>query len=313
MRYLIRNANHGPVVYVATDAATAAHLRDLVAGKLGKATIHGPDDVEPLHRNDPGGWVLWSDGKMTTAIGLHDATRPRSLTQAAEQLITLARGSDSREPEVGWAALTEVQRVVERTVVEQGGPNGYYQPRTVERIVVEMRDGSTQIWLQTTVGYFEGYQCEIVPEPMPEAETESPGPGSVIETAADLYDAIAERRCRVVDTLRGARDDGTIAKHSPGALIGLICGSIYGWVVGEDRDIYKLNGMAYDAALQYARHSDAVRIHELPECGLATWPGEDQVQSAVALARAALAPDDPWWRCGWTTPRAPYLADVSPT
>lgn len=302
-RYMIRNASHGPVVYVATDDAAAARLRDLVAGKQGKATIYGPEDVEPLHRCDRGGWVWWSDAKMTTATGLPDEVRPRSLSPASEQLITRARGSDSGEPEVGWTALVQVQSIVEQTVVEHGAPRGYYMPRTVERLVVEMRDGTRATWIQTTAGYFEGYQCEIVPEP-----GSADGQGSepvTITAAADLYDAIADFQCRVVDSLRRARDDGTLASHSPGALIGLLCGSIYGWGEGEDPEIYGLNRKAYDAALKVARASDspAIGIYDLPECGLGTWPAEAQMEATIALARVTLPPDDPWWRCGWHTLR----------
>lgn len=121
-----------------------------------------------------GDWAFWSDGKFTTSIGLPRWTQTiRSLSEDAIQLISAAMGSDSGEPECGYAFLARVKKIVTSKVLsrERGRPGGYAAPQ-MTRLHVELDNGETAILYNYTAGYFEGYEYELCDRPKPAVPTE---------------------------------------------------------------------------------------------------------------------------------------------
>jgi hypothetical protein len=157
--------------YVALDRAEAERLAKVDGGSIREA------DAELLHAN--GEWAFWSDGKFTTSIGLPRwATQIRSLSRAAESLISECRGSDSGPPKEigGYKALADVASFT-TTTVSEGPPKGVWARAKIDRLDLVMRDGSTRTIYRFTEGYFEGYACDlgetaesVTPRPLTYAE-----------------------------------------------------------------------------------------------------------------------------------------------
>lgn len=143
--------------YVAIDEAEALRLAGIDKTPVDKIER---TEASPVHVKSSD-WVLWSDGRITTAIGLPQNCRPQSLTADAADLISSVRGSDSPAPAFGWGPLTQVDKVVGKRLVEAGGARGAYAAETVQQWTVRMLDGSVVEWWLYTVGYFEGYAFEL--------------------------------------------------------------------------------------------------------------------------------------------------------
>ena len=118
-------------------------------------------DARLLHRTE--WWAYWSDGQLTTAIGLPEQWELRSLSVAAESLIWQVWMSKSRSPQCGWAALADVQAVISCTL-EQISLHQSSDPITIEKLVLEFRNGQQGTLYQRIQRYSDGYCCEIVRE-----------------------------------------------------------------------------------------------------------------------------------------------------
>lgn len=146
--------------YVTTDLSEARRLAEIEGTHLDQieTTPATPKHVD--HRNH---WALWSDGRITTSIGLDDGLRPVSLSTDAARLISSVWGSDSGRPAVGWDLLTQIAEIVSSRTVEEGRGPGSYQGPTIQHLRVRLVDGRrTDLWVYS-VGYFEGYAFEIYP------------------------------------------------------------------------------------------------------------------------------------------------------
>lgn len=120
--------------------------------------------VELVHATET--WAFWSDGRVTTGIGLpRHCNAARGLSKAAHQLIDTARGSDSGEPHDigGYAFLATVAEILREEVVEAAPQRGLYAARRVIRHDLRLVDGTERsIWVETE-GYFEGYVWDAYP------------------------------------------------------------------------------------------------------------------------------------------------------
>jgi hypothetical protein len=150
-RYLTRN-------YVALDSPEAERHAELDHTPADE--IEASEGVEIVHAN--GSWAFWSDGRVTTSIGLPVwATKARALSGEAARIIGAVYGSDSGRPACGYALLAQIAEAVGRADIWIGPAAGVYARESVEAIEVRMRDGSTKTLYQRTAGYCEGYLFEI--------------------------------------------------------------------------------------------------------------------------------------------------------
>ena len=126
-------------------------------------------DARLLHRTE--WWAYWSDGQLTTAIGLPEQWELRSLSVAAESLIWQVWMSKSRwlacashvSPQCGWATLADVQDVISCTL-EQISLHQSSDPIIIEQLVVEFRNGQQGTLYQRIQRYSDGYSWEIARE-----------------------------------------------------------------------------------------------------------------------------------------------------
>lgn len=151
-RYLVSHS------YVALDRHEAERLLKVQGN--GKIQV---DEVDLVHAQN--GWAVWSDGRVTTGIGLPAWTRSiKGLSDAAAGMVSAIRGSDSGSPSVGWKAVLNVEQIIEETTELLGpGSGGHYaKPRAI-RTVVALKGGEKVTWWIYTEGYSEGYAFEIYP------------------------------------------------------------------------------------------------------------------------------------------------------
>jgi len=155
-RYLTRR-------YATLDRAEAERLAAIDGTPVTAIVVA---DAEPVAAS--GSWAWWSDGRLTTAIGLPRWTeRLDGLSADARKLIGLAYGSDSGCPSVGWSALASVAEIVSTNTIETGPPTGVYARAKVETMTVRLTDGTVVKWLVNSSGHYEGYAYEIKPEATP--------------------------------------------------------------------------------------------------------------------------------------------------
>jgi hypothetical protein len=144
--------------------------------------IRETKDVELLHcYTQSGGWAWWSDGRITGCPAEATGSRPNApeaelqlraelrarqcLSDAAIELITGCRGSDSGTPAVGWAQVARIDRIVECVPLLVGPRRPkHYHRLEVERLRVVYTDGATGTLYRTVEGYFEGYRYEVTAE-----------------------------------------------------------------------------------------------------------------------------------------------------
>lgn len=117
-------------------------------------------DATPVHAENS--WVLWSDGYITTSIGLPAwARKIKALSKDAAQLVSLVWGADSGRPGCGYKTLLDVDRIENEEVIEVGPHAGVYHRATIDRLDCRMKDGSLKSLYRYTAGYPEGYACLI--------------------------------------------------------------------------------------------------------------------------------------------------------
>lgn len=134
--------------------------------EIDKGGIEVSPDVELIHVGAGDNWALWSDGRITTAIGLPRHCRlAKGLSKDASRLIGDARGSDSGAPKEigGYAFLSQVAEITSEETVARGGDRGRYARETLTKIGLKMLDGSHTSIVVFTVGYSEGYAWEAYP------------------------------------------------------------------------------------------------------------------------------------------------------
>jgi hypothetical protein len=144
--------------YVVLSWAEATRLARLDQTPL--EAIRYSAAAELVHRTD--WWAWWSDGLLTTAIGLPDSCNPQGLSHAAVELITDVWASDSPAPECGWALLAQIQRILNREVLSTSDSP---QPILRERLTVELLDARQAVLYCCWRGQEEGYCCEVTTEP----------------------------------------------------------------------------------------------------------------------------------------------------
>lgn len=148
--------------YVAVTRDQAERLA-LIDGSARIVETHGVELVHATNLNAASCWAFWSDGAITTSIGLPaELKERRGLSAAAAELIDSVRGSDSGSPRVagGYATLAAVQDVA-RDEVFVGESRGVYARQRVERLTARLSDGSQRTMLLTSGGYSEGYAYEL--------------------------------------------------------------------------------------------------------------------------------------------------------
>lgn len=175
LRYSIGHA------YVALDAAQAERLSKVA----GYAITTTPATV--VHGTST--WALWSDGSITTAIGLPQWAREiNSLSADAASLISAVRGSDSGAPRVGWNALLSVIEVLSQETVESGLSIGHYAKPQIQRMRVRLKNGETPTWWLFTEGYEEGYVYELHPSRESLMRAIAPPPPQWIKPEGQLWE-----------------------------------------------------------------------------------------------------------------------------
>ena len=142
--------------YVAMSWVDATRLARLDGTPLDDV-VYSPE-ARLVHRTD--WWAFWSDGQLTTAIGLPEEWQLRSMSVVAEELITAVWMSDSPSPECGWATLAAIQDVIRTRLLEVSLQSPYY-PVTRHELVVEFRDGRRGTLYQRITRRSDGYLCEI--------------------------------------------------------------------------------------------------------------------------------------------------------
>jgi hypothetical protein len=150
-RYLTRR-------YVALRWVEATRLASLDHTPL--AAIRYAATAELLHRTE--WWAWWSDGLLTTAIGLPESLNPQGLSPDAVELISDVWASESPQPECGWAMLAQVQHVL---YVELLFHQDTDRSLIWEQLMVELHDGQRRILYRLWSRLEEGYLCQIDVEP----------------------------------------------------------------------------------------------------------------------------------------------------
>jgi hypothetical protein len=146
-------------------------------------------DVSILHY--AGNWMLWSDGKITTGIGI-SLPHAGILTPAARKLITTVREADAGAVNLpgGMFALTKLDAVLAENEVERGASRGVYAAERIEHMRVRWLDGTEGDLYAVTAGYFEGYRYDIFPT-LEAAQAEfgySPDASGISEFSSDDFD-----------------------------------------------------------------------------------------------------------------------------
>ncbi|MEM9219172.1 MAG: hypothetical protein AAGD25_33160 [Cyanobacteria bacterium P01_F01_bin.150] len=101
-------------------------------------------DARLLHRTE--WWAYWSDGQLTTAIGLPEAWELQSLSVIAESLIAQVWMSKSRSPHCGWATLADIQDVISCTLEQISLQQPYY-PITIESWWLSFATGNRERYI----------------------------------------------------------------------------------------------------------------------------------------------------------------------
>jgi hypothetical protein len=149
-RYLTRH-------YVCPDREAAFFLAEQDGTPADEVEV--AEGVDVVHLQDS--WAYWSDGCVTTRIGLRIPKPPRGLPEVVASMVTNAWGSDSGMPEGGWSTLTEIDEILETEDLFAGRPRGHYAAPRLERYRARYKNGSEKDFYVFTAGYFEGYLYEL--------------------------------------------------------------------------------------------------------------------------------------------------------
>lgn len=127
---------------------------------------HTPEDkirhdsmVEPVHV-EPNSWALWSDGVITTAIGLPKIAQVRGLSESVARTISYCKGSDSPASADVYARLVKAGEITE-TVMWSRGRRGCYAGPQVLRL--DLKNTGETLYV-ATAGYGDGYLYDVTEE-----------------------------------------------------------------------------------------------------------------------------------------------------
>ncbi|MGP9551763.1 hypothetical protein [Halomonas sp. AOP42-D1-22] len=142
--------------YVMLDQESAKRT----ANHLKLAVSNVTEGVEVVHCGPH--WALWSDDVITTKTGLPAWVKAiKSLSDDAEEIITMFRGSDSARLHVPLKAVLNLQAIINRSTETLTHDGGIYAPKKVERLNVQLHSGSAETWWLHTAGYVEGYAFDL--------------------------------------------------------------------------------------------------------------------------------------------------------
>jgi hypothetical protein len=147
--------------YVAVDWDEAVRLARLDQTPIQE--IRYAAEAELIHRTE--WWAWWSDGLLTTAIGLSEFLNPQGLSADAVELISSVWASNSPQPECGWSLLAQVRQIL---TLERGSVAASYPTDNSsgwEHLIVELCDGQYVTLYRLYVGDEDGYLCQIRTEP----------------------------------------------------------------------------------------------------------------------------------------------------
>jgi hypothetical protein len=151
-RYLTRH-------YVSVAWDEAVRLAGLDQTPIGEIRYAAEADL--IHRTE--WWAWWSDGLLTTALGLPESLHPQGLSLDAVELITDVWESNSLAPECGWSLLAQVQRILDVELVLRSS-QGAEHSLLWEQMMVELGNGQQQVLYRSWVRSDEGYSCRICTE-----------------------------------------------------------------------------------------------------------------------------------------------------
>lgn len=142
--------------YVATCWADALRLAQLDSTAL--EDIKHSQDVELRHRTD--WWALWSDNRLTTAIGLPEALHPNGLSADAISLIEEVWIGGDFTPQCGWALLARVDRILDCERVY------FFEERDFvlcqENLTLRFVDHEVGRLLRCSAKIDNCYQCDLI-------------------------------------------------------------------------------------------------------------------------------------------------------
>ena len=173
--------------YVALDRISAERLANIRG-----VSVKVESGVEIVHSTDR--WAFWSDGIVTTAIGLPKwACAVKTLSTDAERIYSLYRSSDSCELYVGRDGVFSVATIVsEETVSVEIGGSAIYAPPRVKKMRVKLTNGSEADWWLHTEGYPEGYSYDLFPsleELQAALKPKPPLPQAYVPMTGQLWEA----------------------------------------------------------------------------------------------------------------------------
>ena len=131
-RYLTR-------MYAAVSLDEAERLAAIDSMPFDK--VQQTHNVELLHVHHTELWAWWSDGVLTTGLGLKPELCPNLLSPDAEELIHTTCLSICLSPACGWHKLAEIKRILKHEKLAVGPKRGNYRPETLTRLAVENVNG----------------------------------------------------------------------------------------------------------------------------------------------------------------------------
>ena len=128
IRYLTR-------MYAAVTLDEAKRLAAIDSMPFNK--VKQTHNVELLHVHHTELWAWWSDGILTTGLGLKPELCPNVLSLDAEELIHTTCLSISLCPACGWHKLARIKRILKQERLAVGPKRGNYKPEFLTRLAVE--------------------------------------------------------------------------------------------------------------------------------------------------------------------------------
>lgn len=132
IRYLTR-------MYAAVSLGEAQRLAAIDSMPFEK--VQQTHNVELLHVHHTELWAWWSDGVLTTGLGLKPELCANVLSADAEDLIHTACLGVCLSPACGWQKLAQVKRILKQEKLAIGPQRPNHKPETLTRLAVENVNG----------------------------------------------------------------------------------------------------------------------------------------------------------------------------
>lgn len=110
--------------------------------------VQQTSNVKLLHVHHSEIWAWWSDGRLSTGLGLDPLSSPNLLSADAVKLIHKVCLSVCSQPACGWGRLAEIQSVRQCQQLAVGPIKGNYKPERLMRLEVEKVSGE-RVYLYT--------------------------------------------------------------------------------------------------------------------------------------------------------------------